>query len=140
MVTILERSLPLIVERPFYVNQWATHNSLVLRSPNMGPAEQIDVMFRPVSALKLPQSLPFLHVRKPDSSDLETISLDFPGINVAEGFRAFMLQGPGFLGYVVANNLLLAMGSLDGSEWSPLLHDVSKTRTSSPQGPFYRFE
>lgn len=141
VVPIVEKSLPLRIERPFYLNAFSTHNTLIIRAlTDYAESEQVDVAFRPVSALKLSQTLNYLVVRRPTSDDLVTVSRDFGALATRyKDDRVFVIEGGPTVGYVLAGSMFLAVGQMPDGETSPHLWATRYPSEPAYPGPFYRF-
>lgn len=138
---IVEKALPIGIDRTFYLTDFSTHNTLILRSLKDGARrEQIDIAFRPISALKLSQTLEFLAVRYPDEAELDAVTRDVgPRAMSFRGQKVFMVEGGHAVGYIVAMSMYMAVGSLPGVHRSPLLPDMDHFPDPGSSVPRFRF-
>lgn len=102
---IVDEPLPLVLNRPFYVNRLATtHRQLLLRSP-IGDlyADNIDILFKGVTAVKMVFELSSIEIRMPTADEYEMISADCgERILGRQGTQCYMISGGPSVGYIVA--------------------------------------
>ena len=97
-------AIPFTSERTFQLWRYNVgHSRLLLRSPPT-PAEPtlIDIVFKPVSFMKVRDVMHQLTVRGPLLQELEEVRIECPECEL-EFSKVFMLECNGFLGYVVAS-------------------------------------
>lgn len=95
---------------------------LLLRSTkDEGATTRIDILFQNVAAVALPASLLGVVVRPANDEELRWIA-DSSGVEVRSG-RAFVVEGDGYRGYVVAGAVVEAKDDGEYFEPSPLWPD-----------------
>jgi hypothetical protein len=135
---VVDQPLPLVLQRPFFVNSLvATHRQLLLRSP-MGDVyeDRIDVLFKAVSAVRLSFDLDSLEIRQPTPEETSQIEAECGEALLRQhGRRAYMIGGGPVVGYVIALSAWMARDTQHGANPSQLLFDVEGT---TPPERIYR--
>jgi hypothetical protein len=130
--TVDDLTLPLVLDRQFYVDSLvSTHKQLLLKSP-MGDMYRyrIDVLFKGVAAVKLVFNLSKLELRRPSERELAGIIDECGDEMVGRGrpaTRVYVISGGCTEGYVVAMGAFMVKNQEHGSNTSQLLWDVHKT-------------
>jgi hypothetical protein len=97
------------------------HSQLLLRSTKTGPdASRIDILFKPVQAMKLRATFDGIRIREAEPEEESAIAAD-AAQDVLDGFKVFVIESASFRGYVIASVLLASEDDGEYSDPSSLL-------------------
>lgn len=97
------------------------HSRLLLRATkDRGHPTRVDILFKNVAAMSLPSVMRQLVVRQASPLEQEEI-LSTIEVDHSEDRRYFILEGPGFAGWVVAGVMVTVEDEGEYYEPSPLL-------------------
>jgi len=127
---VLDVPLPLVFDRPFYVDcVVSTHKQLLLKSPMAEVYDdRIDIVFKAVDAVHLSFKLPRVEIRIPTEHEVAGIENAFgENILALPGNQAFIIAGGPSDGYIVASAAYMVKSNLHGANPSPLFFDLEGT-------------
>jgi hypothetical protein len=101
------------------------HGQLLLRA-NKSPTEtsRIDLLFKPVRALKLRSTLAGIEIRLADRAEMEATAAD-SGETLTNGLHAYIVESGSFRGYVVAMAFFAAEDEGDYGDPSQLFIEAA---------------
>jgi hypothetical protein len=101
-----------------------SHSQLLLRATkDRDHATRVDVLFKGVGAMQLPSVMSSLVVREAEPEERQVI-LASASVDMPEERRCFVLEAPGFRGWVVAGTVVSVEDEGEYFEPSPLLNHL----------------
>jgi len=109
-----------------------SHGQLLLRATkDRDHLTRVDVLFKGVGAMQLPSVMQSLTVKEAEPEEREEI-LGSTSVSMPEERRCFVLEGPGFRGWVIAGAVVSMEDEGEYFEPSPLLDRLSGGSAGPP--------